>query len=542
MGPGYGADGSLADDTQARIGRQFSPVPECVRRVETRVNGACGNQADLSIKPATPEAKDEQGRAIPSEAQQTQMDEWRRDLSGFWDRVQLWGGVDITKPTGVRGVVAYASAHASGSACIRAFFNPASLTESAADGTRRIPPQPDRRTALRHIEIVAPEPDRCAVYTDPDTHQRTGVFLYTDISDKRCAELWYAVSESGKQQTALRVLTEGTKAADIRLFPWGGWLPIVQADIGCLLTEPVLRLQAAIDSSVTGGNRLAEAHGYGARTEINAAETGDWRTQPPPGIEVPTKKTLPDGTTVYFWPSDPNLGNGVIRGLRGFPYTTGIDEENRKESLGITTPAVHYHEPSDPEAIIKWVDALITLLRHSCHQGHIRSGLLGSTAEASGEAYEQARAEFESDVKSVAEVVDMMVAHFLVVVTLMADWLAGAEEPTFVEEWEVAVQSHPSAGPVSMARETSTLALVDGGLISQDEGTARVGIQDVQGERERINASPSTALKLVTERATAAKALIDAGADRTAAWIAAGFDEERAAKLARSDGPPFQQQ
>lgn len=538
MGPGYTPEGTLPDATKSRIRRQFVAVPECESRVRERVNAACGNQADIDLQPAEPAAKDDEGKPVASKEQLTYAEEWKRDIGAWWDRVNFWGGTDIHHPSGVRGMVAYGSAHPGGKACLRAFFNPASRTEDAADGTRRIPKQAGRQSALRHIEIVAPSPERCVVYTDPDTLQKTGVFLYSDENNQQYAEIWYARQKAGDQmETVRRLISDGASQDAEAAFPWGGILPIQEAEIGCLLTKPVLSLQSAIDFHATALNRLTEAHGFGARTEINSAVTGTWRQTPPAGIEFPETK-VKDGVTWYLWPDTPELGNGVIRRLVGFEHTTGLDATEEKESIGLTTPQVHYHEPSNPQSIITSLDAFTMLLRDACHQGHITTGLLGgSTAEASGDAYEQKRASFGADAKGVGESVDGAVAPILTCVTVMADWLAGDDNPTFAEEWTVKVQSHPSAGPVSSAKEQGTAALVDAELISPEEGTARVGVQDVQAERQRIAAGNS--LALIERRAKAAKELRDGGADAVASYIIVGFSEQDARMLARTDGEPF---
>lgn len=531
MGPGRDDAGNLSTANNARVLRHFVPVPECEGCVRERVNGACGNQADISAQPVEPVGKDADGQPAANDARLKEAQQWKRDVSAWWDRTNLWGGVDIYHPTGVRGVVTHASSHPNGSACLRAFFNPASLRD-ATDGSRQIPRQPDRRSALRHIEVTAPSPDRCAVYTDPDTLQKTGVFLYRE-GEQDYAEIWFARAKGGRQVTVWRRLASDGTAEEDREYPWGGRLPIVQCDIGTLLTEPVRRLQAVIDFDATGKKRNTELHSFTARTEINAAPTGTWRLVAPAGIEVPATKTLADGRTVFFWADTPELG-AVIRNLNGFEYTSSIDPETGKESTGVTTPAVHYHEPSSPDALIKALDTDIMLFREACHQGHRVTGLLGSTAEASGDAYEQKRAAFEADVKSVAEAVDAPLAQFLTVVTLMADYLTGKDTPDFLDEWNVVAQSHPSAGPVSSAQQQTAVALVAAEIISKEEATARVGVQDVQRERDRIQAE-----RTPKQKGEEAKALIDAGGNPVTAWTLGGFSDEEARDLARTDGEPF---
>ena len=537
MGAGRGADGSLGTNA-AKARQSFVGVPEARGCVVTRVNAVCGNQPDISIQPNEPDGpENDQGERTPGEAQQQYAADWERDISAWWDRVDLWGGPNMDDPSGVRGMVAYASAHPSGKACLRAFINPSSLTsETAPDGSRQIPKQSDRRTALQHIEAGSPSPERCTVYTDPDTQQRTGIFLYRE-SEVDYAELWFARRKpDGTKETVYKRV--GGTTGDVEVtYPLYGYLPIAQANLGTLLTPPVLNLQASIDLAATSLHRLNRAHGFGLRTEINAQETGEWKTTAPPGIDVPKVRTLTDGRTLYLWPTPPELGDSVIRNLSGFEYTASVDPETGKETFGVTTPQVHYHEPSDPEALIKGLNAEIMLLRDACHQGHRVSGLMGSTAEASGDAYEQRRAAHVADITNVAETVDVALAHFLTAVTLWADHLAGQDRPDFAENWTAKVQSHPSAGPVSTERENTTIALVGAELISPEEGTARVGVQDVQAERERIAAG-----RTPEKRAAIAAAYTGAGADPEAAWVEAGHTPERAKELARTDGPPYVEQ
>lgn len=538
MGAGRDATGSLGTDNLSKVRQTFVCVPESRGCVETRRNAVCGNQPDISIQPVEPDGPEApNGEKQPGPAQVKYAGEWKRDTSAWWDAKNLWGGPNLNDPTGVRGMVAYASAHPSGSACLRAFINPASLSQDTApDGSRQIPKQKDRRTALQHIEAGAPSPDRCTVYTDPDTQQKTGIFRFWE-NDVEYAEIWFSRRKpDGMQETVYKRVGGAEQGMEV-VYPLFGYLPIVQANIGTLLTTPVLNLQASIDLAATSLHRLNRAHGFGLRTEINAQETGEWKLTPPPGIDVPQTKTLNDNRTVYLWPTPPELGDSVIRNLTGFEYTSGTDPETGKETFGVTTPAVHYHEPSDPVALINGLNAEIMLLRDACHQGHRVSGLLGSTAEASGDAYEQRRAAHVADITNVAETVDVAVAHFLTAVTLWADYHAGEDNPVFTDEWNVKVQSHPSAGPVSTERENSTIALVDKEIISSEEGTARVGVQDVQAERERIRNGRSP-----VRRAEIVRAYKDAGADAVASFIEAGHTPKRAEELARTDGEPFVEQ
>lgn len=548
IGAGFDSAGQWIESSKARFEKTLTPVPEMFSCLERRVNGGCGNEADPSIAPREPAGPaDKDGNPQPSDAQKQAMDEWRRDVgTNWWSSVSLWGGKDLRRPTGVRGMVAQASASESGSACLRAFINPAARTleVQVREGEqvrteKRVPKQKDRASALAHIKLSTPPPDKCCVYVDPDTQRKTGVFLYKDFNDNDAAEIWFVREVGSKTVTVYRSISADNVAGTETTYPWGGLFPIVQADIGCLLTDAVRRLQAALDLGGTSLARLIQAHGYGQRTESGAEQDGYWSAVPPtmpnPGELPITRENESTGDTEYFNPLPADMGSDVIRHLSGMVYQTGVDAQG-KPTYGITTPNVSYHEPSDPEAIIKGIDALTMVLRNACHQGHVRAGLLGSTAESSGEAYEQSRAPFVADVKAVGEAVDGPVAELLSVVTVMADYLTGEMKPTFANDFSVSVQSHPSAGPPSTEWQRATLEMVNGELLSPEEGTARLGVQDVAAERARIAAA--TTLDAETKRMALVASAASAGLSVIKVLMRTGLSEEEATALAQSDGLP----
>lgn len=532
MGSGYNSDGTLEETSKAMIDRQLAPVPESYACLERRVDGACGIQAALSLRPVEPAGPaDEDGVPTISEEQQRYADEAVSDWSWWMDETRAWGGKDLRKPTGMRGTISQASASQSGSACLRLFFNPASRTqqvnvrgpEGEITGTEfRIPKQTDRRAALKHIRIVAPPPERCAVYVDPDTHEKRAVFLYTDASQAECAEVWYAKGET----TVLRMIVQGEEKEQD--FPWGGWLPIQQAEVGCLLTDAVRRLQGATDFAGTALVRLLQSTAFGQRTEINAEADGFWSASAPAGVDNPRERKTETGDIEYFNPLPTGIGPDIIRRLVGIPFDTG------EEKRGFTTPGVHYNTPPSPDGLIQGIDAFTMMIRYACHQGHIRSGLLGSSAEASGEAYEQARAAFVSDINGVGEEVDATFAPLLTTLTIMADWLTGNDDPAqFARDWVVGVQSHPSAGVPSAAAQQEARANVAAELISPEEGTARLNVQDVGAERTRIAAGST--LAAAEKRWTIFASAVGAGANPEAVLEDLGYDEKQIAKLIRTD-------
>jgi|GEM_PF-4892016 len=536
MGPGEDALGVISETTKAKIEKKKIPVPEAAACVETRVTAVCRFQADLRVEPKQPEAKEpgkegEPARQVPSERQKEIAAQRIREDGDWWDRdsVSFWEAA--------KQVVRYGSANpVDGTACFRLFWNPASRTKERAteDGVQLvIPEQPNMEAAGRHIEITVPDPSQCFVHIDPDTHQKTGVFLYTERgSDKKRAEIWYTEGED----TVWRIVGDDLEAQETKRFRWDGFLPIVQVRVGTLLTEPVLRNQAALDAASTGLGRNALAHGYTQRSEIDARRDGFWMETPPVTSDGMPPETFTDtsGKTWYFHPTAAEMSPSIIRNIYGDSYVTHVDEKGI-EHRARATPQIHIHEPSDPENITKNMVTRMQVIRHYCKQGHISTTLAGHTVELSGEAYEQARAIFQADIDAVGDALSTGIAQVFSVRACMCETLMGLPEARFVREYRYSAECHPSAGPVSPDRQRANAELADKGYLSKETVLARNGENNVRGELDRIEAQPLPLDKQI-ERANM---LRQGGADPVAAYMFVGISEEWARKLARSDGEPF---
>ncbi len=548
-GAGFDSAGNLSETSKASIIRHYASAPEVERIVERRLNGACGNQADVSAVPVEPEGAE--GAPEPTEAeiaaQTRDTGAWKRDISEWCDNERWWsGGRAKNSQRGVvQHMVAQGTEHLNGAACLRVFIDP----ESLVDG--KVPNVATRREALENIHLVAPSPTACAIYVDPDTKRETGIFRYKDLQDREAAEVWFRkrgrlkdpkdpqsdLVQKDQWFTWLRVLTEGdVRTERVFNYPWGV-IPIFQIEVGNLLNPSILSLQATLDAAVTGLSRLITSHAYAQRDEINAKPAGRLSMVPPPAeVYGPPETEVIDGVTWYVWPQDRALG-GVVNNINGFAYQTGSDADG-KETLGFTTPQIVYHEPSDPSVVLTGIGGIVALMRDGCAQGHIPS-VVGSTAEASGEAYEQRRAEHLADIKGVAEAVDVGVAEMLRCVTIMADWMVNEAQATaFTDRYRIVAQSHPNAGPVSADAQRVAAELGKDRVLAMATVRARVGVQDVQAEEDAVQAQPLT----LKEQVDAAGALRDGGADAVASYVKVGMDAETARALARTDGPPFVEQ
>lgn len=513
-GPGWTAAGTMAQSDKDAIEQSLAPVPEVEDCVDYRRDGVCGIEAEPSVAPKNPSGPvDEKGKPTLSQVEEAERDEWASDIGTWWRTSEFWRHVKE----------AFAEASIAEHGCIR--LVPLGRNAETDDAGRRLlPAKGSRAEALGEIECTSPRADACGIYTDPDTFQRFGLWRGKDKDGTTdLAEIWFA--RDG--ETVFRRIV-GENATE-RRYPWGGLLPIVSLKIPPILTTPVRNLQGALDTASTALGNNTAMHGYTQRNEFNVMPPGEWLTTPPTGQATFYSRTV-DGVTYYFHETGTRVLGGKVT-VNMYGIETVKKDVSGAPEYEYQQPSVEYHEPSTPDNIIKPAEWYIDRIREACKQGHRTSG---STAEASGDAYEQRRARYVADIRTAGSETAGFVERGLTVLAVMADWLAGSDDPTFLEEWEVGATVHTDAGPVSSGKMQQIGEWMDKGRISRSTGMQMIGIRDVRDEEERIREQET--LSIVKERAEAAKALIDAGADRKAAWMKVGFTEEEAGGLARTDG------
>jgi hypothetical protein len=521
-GPGRDSAGNISPSQAKRIKAAFVSVPETEKCIERRVKGACGVEADFKINPREPAGpENDDGTRQASKAQLSAAQEYAGPLGEWWRAKGYWAEQ--------KQCVRFACI--APQACLRIFINPAAL-QDGTDGQGRAVKRVQQRpfaSALDVIECVAEWPKYCGVYTDPDTRRKVGLWRGRDRDGLEIAEVWF-VDAGGR--TVLRRVSGADESVQEMAFPWGGLIPIVPLEIRPLLTEPVRTIQASLDSSATGLMRLLQAHNYTQRDEIGVQPSGTFYDYPPAsGTQGSFITETRDGKTWYLHEEPRELGTGVTNYLQPSRYTASFDE-NGKETFGVTSPSVNYHEPSNPALVITGVDYWKQLLRDACFQGHITDG---STAEASGDAYEQKRAEFVDDVEDVGLAgVRPQTERALTVVAVIAEWIEGAAEATFPALWTVDANVVTNPGPVSADKIRSNNESVEKGTLSLPTALQASGVQDVPGEVERIGLTRT--LDILKKRIEVANLLRDGGADPVEAYRFVGFTDEEATALGRTDG------
>lgn len=510
IGP-RGSDEAWIAKIRATIERQHVPGGAVLEAVGNFVRGLLGKQANIQAVPLEDvEPGSEEEAQLKAEA-----DQLVAQLSVWWDRVRLWSRL--------RRVAA--RSRWAGWGPIRLRIPPGRLVEDTTDDgstVLRLPRFETFEEALGAIDLSTPEPDACVVLEHPDTQQRAAIFHYElDEDGKKVqrAELWYQDGES----TVLRLLTKGSDEVETEAYPWGGRLPISELDGEIMITEPVRRAESAYMAAQTNIMRAIESSGFRERYTMNAEPAGIWLPTPPEGIGPTPTVTDDRGNTLYLHPLPRALGAGITTDLVGIVTERTADGEKR------ATPGIAFADPVDPEPLIRAAEYWRGRVLQLCYQGHLA---MTGRGEASGYAYEQARAAYVGDLDAHVDPTERAITEILEAAVVMGESMM-ENPPRYLERFRLIVTVVPDPGPVSSAAQQEIRANVEAGLLSRSSAMAQIGVDDVAAELEAIERDPQSQLGVLKER-TAIMAQLKAAEPEMSlvqAAVIAGWDEEEARRL-----------
>lgn len=515
MGPD-GGDPATRAEVLKGVERQFTPRDTINEVLGRMANALLRRRVDLDLIPLEPleeadvpeEASQEERDRLTKAAEEREAElereigeiqvvlmEWMRDRK-FWRRV--------------RSAVKRSRWAARGA--LRAWIAPANLSRERSDeGERtRLPTGLAFEHALSLVEIDAPEPDAVLVYRDPRTSSPAALFLFTEDDAPR-AELWYLDGED----TVLRILGGNDDGREFRI-PLGGRLPINEMAGELLITEPVRRQQNRLNFFESLVVRVGETAGFPERYTLNAEPNGIWLTTAPTMGPALMQQIDDRGTTWYLHAAQRTLGSAITTDLVGIIDKGGEAGDRRQ------TPGVEFKDPTDPEYATKVAAHAYAAILNECKQGHIA---LERSGEASGVAYEQARADFDSDLADVKEALEELVRDTLEVAVVMAEQMSS--DVDVLGRFRIAVTLHVTSGKVTPAEQEQNNANVKAGTLSAESAMARNGIEDVDAEVEKIRSSPESLTQLRTKQIEMVRALYGDGSE--------GMTWERAARIAGID-------
>lgn len=337
--------------------------------------------------------------------------------------------------------------------------------------TTSIPRQSTLPDALKFIYFETVTADIAGVFTDPDTQQRIGIFLFDELDNDgevvaHCAELSF-LNETG--QTVCRIVKDKGAPVTKPVYELGGHLLVYEIDREALITEQVQSNQRALNLAHTMMMRNVNMAGLRERNITNG--------QPPVAVQgIDTNR--PTGTVAGKF----NVGSGAVNFISGFPFH---DEEGN--IVGYTNPNVSITDPSPVETFKETIDKEKEAVYSQCHQRHV---LIVDKADTSGRAREVARREFERSLKETKTVLDASGRWQLEVALRLAAQVMG-QVSTYASlraDFNCLIDA---GDPDPEKQKTALLLRQPGGpknfpVISDETARNMAGIEDAAAELARI--------------------------------------------------------
>lgn len=353
-----------------------------------------------------------------------------------------------------------------------------------------IPVQSQLSDAARFVFLNIHASDAAAVLTDEDTEAKVGIFLYSQ-DGQSFAELTY-LDADGK--TVVRQVGEkNSNPAPRFTYNLGGHLTMYEVRREPLITEAVRSNQKAVNLALTQLMRNVNLAGSRERVFMSAEAPGVW-------VDAAGNEWV-EGTSVgkKKWKPFPYYtGAGVTNFINGKPLR---DKDNRITDY--TNPNLNVIEPVAIDTFTGTRETFRHCIFAQCHMLHV---LIADDATVSGRSREQARAEYESDLKITKGAFDSLGRWISEgVIYLAAEFCDRSNEfLTLRAEFNTLI----STGPVSPIERQENRADVEKGVISLETARSRGGVDDPQAEAARIKQEQEERRALPNEVASEASTTV----------------------------------
>jgi hypothetical protein len=343
---------------------------------------------------------------------------------------------------------------------------------------KSVPAQPrasNLNEALDFIYFQTLTADKGGVFTDPDTQQKVGVYLYEEKDDEgnitaNCAELSY-LNDDG--DTVCRVVRDKGDPSEFGPYKLGGRLLIFEIQRSPLITEQVQSLQKSLNLAHTMMTRNVNLAGSRERSVTNAQ---------PPKQKVRTQSATDSAAVTSTEPGPYETGAGAVMFLMGYPI-----RNEKGDIVGYTNPNINITDPASVEVFLHTRKMKYEAILSQCHQRHV---LISGDATASGVSRKSAEKEWQRSLKDTKTGIDAMGRWHIEtplrlaaqicgqsnqVINLRADFncLLDTGDPSSEEISSVIACLQP-LGPKSQP------------LISYETARNKIGIDDAAAELKRI--------------------------------------------------------
>lgn len=249
--------------------------------------------------------------------------------------------------------------------------------------------------ALDFIFFETVYADQGMVYTDPETMQDIGIFMFEEFDGNgdvanQAAELSF-LNERG--DTVCKVVRDkGGKVSEFGPYPLGGRLLVYEMTRDALITEQIQSNQKAVNLAHTQMIRNVNLAGNRQQTVTNAQPPGP-SNEKPTIVDSTTKKDVIPSTvpSSKVFPGTFKTGPGAVNFLMGVPI---YNEEG--VIVGYTDPGINIADPVPVETFERTIEREKAAIYAQAKQRHV---LIVDKADTSGRAREIARREYERSLK-----------------------------------------------------------------------------------------------------------------------------------------------
>jgi len=476
--------------TSVQAKEDQTPIPVIDKAIERYVTGMIGDEPAFEVT-LVREVTDE-SPATPEEL--AEMAEFNEVLTHFWDG------------RGVLEKVQDALENlCSGRGTLRPFIPPESpiITDAKRVSTLT--------EAMDYIHLEAPSWEQCGVFTDVRSMREIGIYLYDEQYIDSDGATRYKprveITELDDNKNTLFRVIEGGQSTEDQTYDCNGNIWVFQAiDDKPLIREPQRKLQRAIDFLNTIIPKNATYAGFRERHFINVKQPMDENGKLADPQMGPT--------TVNFWQ----------------PTVTTDSEGNQKAA-----PAtLILSEPVNSQPIRDDITHMIYMFLKSVHQD---DEMMNGDAVASAVSRVQARAGFANSLLRNKPKVERMLRDMLMTVLCLACELSGEKGKLqkLKTDYRIRVDVKPNSGPLSPEEELAVVSFYEKGVISRETAQVMLGVEDVEGEAQKLREEQETSQIYLQNQATIMQTVAVAGAHLENAAIFAGVDKEEAKKLGQGD-------
>lgn len=430
-----------------------------------------------------------EGQEVPT-AVRDRINEAISLLSDWWDKQRIQEHIQERQRTG-----AWA-----GYAGLRLWI-PWRFMEARGDAVT-IRSTDDFARALSYIHVTAPSPEVGAILVDKSTQDKCAVYMDEEVTyvngDRKIyhrAELIYLdpLRDTDEEaDTIIKIVYENKEKPTVTArLSLGGRLLFAELRARSLITEPVMRTQRQLNLLTTLVTRIAETAAFRERYTINAKPQG-LRVPYTEGEDLTAGAFLERDDEGRLWeviPQPRTLGANTTTELVGLPEF----DKQTGDQKGHVTPHVEIVDPVDPGPYVIAADKVRGRILRMCSQGHLGGT---SNAEASGIAYEQARAVFEKDLNKRRTSEEGMLRDLLMAVLTLAEEITG-KEGYFTDAMRLTIDQHVNAGPRSPDLVRLDLEAHEAGGMSRQTLMAKLGIEDIDAEMARMEKEATHILTLL---------------------------------------------